>query len=84
MLPILYKILQLTAYPMSQYVMYGVDRAKTSKYVEHKLYKIENVPTVILLHGNKEVGRITESVKKSVEADLAYMIDDDITKQQMH
>ena len=81
-LPKLYKILQLTGYPMSSYSMYGVDRAKTTKFVEHKLYKIENVPTIMLFRGNKEVGRMTETIKKSVESDLAKLIDDDIANQE--
>jgi len=81
-LPKLYKILQLTGYPMNNYTMYGVDRAKTTKFVEHKLYKIENVPTIMLFRNNQEIGRITESLKKSVESDLAQLIDDDVTKQE--
>ena len=81
-LPKLYKILQLTGYPMSSYTMYGVDRAKATKFVEHKLYKIENVPTIIVLREHQELGRITETLKKNVETDLAQIIDDDMTKQE--
>lgn len=82
-LPKLYKILKLTNYPMSSYTMYGVDRNKNTKYVEHKIYKIENVPTIILERNHMEVGRITETLKKSVEADLARLIDADIAKEEM-
>jgi thiol-disulfide isomerase/thioredoxin len=87
MLPKLYKVLKLTGYPMSKYLMYGVDREKTSKYVEHKLYKIQDVPTVILIQNNREIGRIVETVKTSIEADLARMIDNDRTakeREQIH
>lgn len=81
-LPKLYKILQLTGYPMGNYTMYGVDRAKTTKFVEHKLYKIENVPTIMLYRANVEIGRITETLKKSVESDMSQLIYDDIAKQE--
>jgi thiol-disulfide isomerase/thioredoxin len=73
-LPRLYKVMQAANYPMRRYSMYGVDRAKTSKYVENKLYKIELVPTIILLKKNKEVGRIVETPKKTIEQDLADFI----------
>lgn len=77
LVPKLYKTLQAANYPMRRYSMYGVDRAKTTKYVENKLYKIELVPTIILFKKNNEVGRIIESVKKSIEQDLADIIKND-------
>lgn len=77
LVPKLYKTLQAANYPMRRYSMYGVDRAKTSKYVENKLYKIEFVPTIILFKKNNEVGRIVENVKKSIEQDLADIIRND-------
>lgn len=81
-LPKLYKVLQITGYPMSSYTMYGVDRNKATKFVEHKLYKIENVPTIMLFRANQEIGRITENLKKSVESDISQIIYDDIAKQE--
>lgn len=77
MLPKLYKVLQLSAYPMSKYSMYGVDRAKTAKYSEHKQYDLKNVPTIILIKDHKEAGRIVETVKKSLEQDLRDIIEKD-------
>ena len=74
LVPKLYKVMQASGYPMSNYKMYGVDRAKEAKYVEHKLYRLEKVPTIILLKDHVEIGRIVESVKKSVEIDLVQMI----------
>jgi hypothetical protein len=76
-IPKLYKILMASQYPMRRYSMYGVDRAKTTKYVENKLYKIELVPTIILFKKNAEVGRIVESPKKNIEDDLVDMIKKD-------
>ncbi len=59
---------------MEQYLMYGVDRAKEAKYIEHKLYRVEKVPTIIVLKDNTEVGRIVENTKKSIEEDLMEII----------
>lgn len=77
MIPRLYKVLQLTKYPMSKYSMYGVNRKKESLYAESALYKITNVPTIILYKSNIEVGRITETVRLSVETDLQDIIEKD-------
>lgn len=74
LVPKLYKVMQLAAYPMNKYKIYGVDRAKEAKGVEHKLYQIVNVPTIILFKDKTEVGRIVETAKKSVEADLMKII----------
>ena len=74
LIPRLEKVLQTINYPDSKITMYGVDRAKTTKNGADKKYEITLVPTIILFKDGKEVGRITESVKKSVEEDLAEII----------
>lgn len=74
LIPRLEKVLQSINYPSSKLTMYGVDRAKTTKSGEEKKYDITLVPTIILFKNGKEVGRITESVKKSIEEDLALII----------
>jgi hypothetical protein len=38
------------------------------------MYKLDKVPTIIVFKGNKEVGRIVETVEKSVENDLVEII----------
>jgi thiol-disulfide isomerase/thioredoxin len=75
MIPKLYNVLQAAGYPMGQLMMYGVDREKKTKDDVQLLYGIKNVPTVIVYSSNKEVGRITELVKKSVEKDLQGIIE---------
>jgi len=72
--PKLYKVLQQVDYPMSQYTMFGVDRKKATKNSEHLKYKITNVPTIIVLKNHEEIGRITESVDKSVEEDMVKIL----------
>jgi thiol-disulfide isomerase/thioredoxin len=74
LIPKLSKLLEATSYPLPQLTLYGVDRAKTTKNGAEKLYNITLVPTVILFKGSKEVGRITETVSKTLEDDLMNMI----------
>lgn len=74
MLPQIYKLLRITQYPMSQYKMYGLDLNKQGYLDEHEKYKVENVPTVILFNKGKEVGRVVETAKVSLEADLKDII----------
>lgn len=74
MLPKLHNVLEQSGYPMDKLAMYGVDRSKTTGHGQEKPYDIHFVPTVILFDGSKEIGRIIETVHKSVEADLAAII----------
>lgn len=74
LLPRLEKILEMAGKHMSPPLMYGTDRAKTTKGGEHTQFNITLVPTVILMKDGKEAGRITETVQNSVEADLAAII----------
>jgi thiol-disulfide isomerase/thioredoxin len=84
LIPKLEKVLSLLNYPQSQLVMYGVDRAKTTNGGEQKTYAVKFVPTIILYQGDREIGRITESVNKSIEADLAAIIKKDKDSQPQH
>jgi hypothetical protein len=59
---------------MVKLTMYGVDRTKDALHGEKAKYGIEKVPTVILFDRDKEIGRITETVQQSIEADLAQLV----------
>lgn len=76
MMPRLYKVLRMIDYPLNKFVMYGLDREKQGTKGEEKKYAVSSVPTVILFHDGQEIGRITELVEKSVEADLAAIIEE--------
>lgn len=73
-IPGLYKLFINIFYTGDKYEAYGVDRAKTTLKGEHKTYDLKFVPTIIVLDGNKEIGRIVENVNKSIESDLAAII----------
>ena len=75
LVPKLYKVLTKAAYPLTQVKIYGVDRTKKTSDGANEKFKITHVPTIILLDGDKEIGRITESVKKNMEHDLAEIVD---------
>ncbi len=74
MLPKFYRVLQETGFPMDEVVMYGVEREKTTRSELLQKYGITNLPTIIVIKGGVEAGRITETVKKSVEGDLLKIV----------
>lgn len=80
LIPRLQKVLQHSAYPIGQIVIYGTDKAKKTRGGEEKKYKITLVPTVILYKGDREAGRIIESPLKNVETDLADIIEVDLKR----
>lgn len=74
LVPKLYKVMQQTGYPEDKCKIYGLDRAKEAKGMEHRIYQVTKVPTVIVFQDHIEIGRIVETVKKSIEEDLAKII----------
>ncbi|KXK43609.1 MAG: thioredoxin [Bacteroidetes bacterium OLB11] len=74
LLPKFYKTILESQIPLSTIEMYAVDREKRSLKEEEKFYNIDRVPTFIVFHQKREVGRIVESVQESIEADLANII----------
>lgn len=70
LLPKFYKVMDgIKPTPKTTLVL--VDRDKKSGEGIEKQYKIERVPTFIVLKNGVEVGRVVESVENSIEADLA-------------
>ena len=74
LIPKLAKVLQATKFPMNHLLMWGVDRNKETGGIEKKLYEVKKVPTIIVYKDTKEVGRIVESVNRSVEVDLSQIV----------
>lgn len=74
LIPKLAKVLKATNFPMARFAMWGVDRQKQTGGIESKLYDVKRVPTIIIFKNNKEVGRIVESVNRSIEVDMAQMM----------
>lgn len=58
--PIFYRLVDKSGYPNDKITLIGVDRPKTTIDDLHKKWNIVNVPTFIVLHKGKEVGRVVE------------------------
>jgi len=75
LIPSFIKLLEMINYPFDRLLIYGVDRKKETKGIEHRLYHIERVPTIILMRDNVEIGRITESVEKNLQTSLLQILE---------
>ncbi len=73
--PRLLRLLQLLRVDPSLLTLYGVDRSKRSPEGEEHRWGITLVPTIIVLRGDTELGRIVESPARSLEADLLGILD---------
>jgi len=60
LLPVFYRLVDLSGYPEKNITLIAVDRDKTTLDNLHKTYDIENVPTFIVMQNGKEVGRVVE------------------------
>jgi ABC-type molybdate transport system ATPase subunit len=65
---------------MLQLTMYGLNRKKEALNFEERLYKVTNIPVFILSKEHREIGRITESVEKSIEQDLVKLLKKEMSK----
>lgn len=76
LLPQLYAVLKTYGKNTdTEVTLYFVDRDKKSPEGTETKYDLKNVPTIIVLDKtNTEIGRIVESVKVSVEADLLQIL----------
>lgn len=81
-LPKFYKVLIESGIDLHAVEMYGVNRAKEALNIEHTLYGIKFVPTIIVMYQFREVGRIVENPNASIEEDLSTMILNDYNKVQ--
>jgi hypothetical protein len=54
--------------------MYFLDLNKKSKFVTPSVYNISLVPTFVVLRAGKEIGRIEETPKESIEKDVLKIL----------
>ena len=73
-LPKFFKIMALAKIPAENIELYGVDRSKESGDGIREKYNIVSVPTFILISGGKEIGRIVEYPKNSLELDMVDLL----------
>jgi thiol-disulfide isomerase/thioredoxin len=68
--PRFFKVLNEAGYNDKRVKVIAVDKNKEAVVVNVKDMNIERVPTFIIYRGEKEIGRIVETPKKSLERDL--------------
>ncbi len=68
--PEIYKLAEEANIPEKEILLYGVDRDKREPSGTAEKYKIEKVPTLVVLKNGKEIGRIIEYPVKSWDEDL--------------
>jgi thiol-disulfide isomerase/thioredoxin len=71
LLPVFYKVADAISMDSSSIKLIGVDRDKKAAHGEEKDMNITKVPSFIFYYDGKEVGRIVESVQKTMEQDMA-------------
>ncbi|MFM2388248.1 MAG: hypothetical protein RL660_3005 [Bacteroidota bacterium] len=82
LLPKFTKVMDACKVPNTAIEIYGVDRSKQALNVESQLYKIVRVPTIIIIEGPREVGRVVESLTQSnIETEILYLIEKDLEEQ---
>lgn len=76
LLPQFYKVVDAAGIKYTQITLHLVNRDKKTKDGTSDKYQITNVPTFVVMNGDKQIGKIVESAKVSVEADIAAMLID--------
>ncbi len=72
--PHLFKIFDAAKISDHQLLMIGVDRSKKSDDGFTEKYNIQRVPTLVILKGDQELGRIVENPRESLEKDLVRIL----------
>jgi len=72
--PRMIKILEALEFPMSAVDLFAMDTHKQAPGVDLNVLKVKLVPTLIVFRGTKELGRIIENPKLSLEADLLNIL----------
>ena len=68
------EILKIVDYPMDMLTILAVDRNKVIDGIDVSKYDLKFVPTFIIIKDGKELGRIIEEPKVSLESDLVEIL----------
>jgi thiol-disulfide isomerase/thioredoxin len=77
LIPQLYRVLQDLRYPLEKVKIYALDEDKKGANQVEAQYSVSFVPTIIIQKDGKELGRVTETVQKNIEADLMNIVGKD-------
>lgn len=73
-IPKFLKVIEEAGNPNFEVTVYGLDRTKQDETGDATAHGISFVPTIVLYRGDKELGRIVEYPKTSMEADLLKIL----------
>jgi len=68
------RVIDLAGSSLGPVTLYGLDRGMKSPAGEEVPYAIERVPTFIFLKHGKEIGRIVETPRTSIEGDMLTIL----------
>ncbi|MCC7051438.1 MAG: thioredoxin family protein [Bacteroidia bacterium] len=74
LLPQFFKVVLDAGFSEQDIYLYMLDREKTCPTKNEKGLNITNLPTFIVYRNGQEIGRIIETVQKSIEADLLEIL----------
>ena len=74
LLPEFFKTIDEAGIPRQNVQLYLVDEQKNSPEKLEKQYGVVNIPTFIILQNGEEKGRVVETVRQSIEADLLKLL----------
>lgn len=74
LLPKFYRVMDLAGISKQRITLCFLDRDKRSPQGVEQNYSIYSTPVFIILQKGVEIGRITETVNQSIEADIADLI----------
>lgn len=81
LLPVFYRLVDKSGFPENKINLIAVDRAKTGPDEVTKTYNVTNVPTFIVMHNGKEVGRVVEYGKTGqIDKELGEIVSKEIGK----
>lgn len=81
LLPVFYRLIDKSGYPENKITLVALDRAKTGPDNVTKTYNVTNVPTFIVLHNGKEVGRVVEYGKSGqIDKELGDIVSKEVGK----
>jgi len=72
--PRMIKLLEAMKFPLSSLEIFAMDTYKKAPGIDIKAIDVKLVPSLIVYRGEKELGRIIETPKLSVEADLLEIL----------
>ena len=74
--PRLYKILDEINYDYAKFEIIGLKNNKTGYFKDYSNFNVKNTPTIIFFQNKREIGRIIEKPKKSLESDIQKILNE--------